>query len=185
MPITDISSDPDAVIGMCATISGRKFEQHTRNGEVRRLGIERQVARMTNPLVNELIIGTGKKDRWNATNPTNHHRFVDFYLNSRLAAVINLAFGIDFPTSGRIDLVAALLKYPGQDPNTCSRANRCADLLRLDVGVEPTQPEFQNRLGLLGGDPAGFPNGRCPADDVTDVSLRVLAGTLIRPSTEA
>ncbi len=138
-----------------------------------------QAARMGNPLVNELIIGTGMKDRWNAEDPKREKQFLDFYLNPRLVAVINLAFGTAFPTANRIDLVAALLKYPGQDPTSCTNANRCSELLRLDARVAPTAPENQKRLGILAGDPAGFPNGRRPNDDVTDIVLRVAAGALL------
>jgi hypothetical protein len=165
IPIADITSDPNAVIGMYASTS---------RGRV-------QVSRMANPLVNELIIGTGQKDRWNATAPNQEAQFLDFYLNPRLAAVINLAFGTGFPTTGRTDLVAALLKYPGQDPSGCSAANPCSELLRLNLGVPPTQPINQKRLGVLAGDPAGFPNGRRPNDDVTDSALRVVAGALLGP----
>lgn len=181
VPITEITGDPGAVIGMYASTSRRQVKVLRRNGDNRTAGANVQVARMANPLVNELIIGTGKKDRWNATDPSREAKFLDFYLNPRLAVVLNLAFGTNFPTSGRADLVAALLQYPGQNPNVCSPSNRCADLLRLDLSVEPTQPAFQQRLGGLAGDPAGFPNGRRPNDDVTDIALRVVAGALLGP----
>ena len=75
---------------------------------------------MANPLVNELLIGTGRKDFWNATDPASERQFVDFYLNPRLVGVINLAFGTAFPTSNRTDLVAALLTFPGQNPADCT-----------------------------------------------------------------
>ena len=179
VPIADITNDPNAVIGMYASTSRRKFQTLRHNGTLRGIGPFKQRARMANPLVNELIIGTGQKDRWNATNPKNDASFVDFYLNPRLAALLNLAFGTAFPTTGRTDLVAALLKYSGQDPNFCSPNNRCSDLLRLNLGVPPTQPDLQQRLGGLAGDMAGFPNGRRPNDDVTDIALRVVAGVLL------
>jgi len=135
-----------------------------------------QVARLANPLVNELIIGTASKDRWNATDPADEAQFLDFYLNPRLVAVINALFGTNFPTSGRTDLVAALLKYPGQNPNYCTNANPCSELLRVNLGVNPTFPTRQKRLGGLAGDTAGFPNGRRPNDDVTDIAIRVVGG---------
>ena len=81
---------------------------------------------MANPLVNELIIGTAAKDRWNATDPADEAQFLDFYLNPRLVVVINALFGTTFPTSGRTDLVAALLKYPGQNPAYCTHADPCS-----------------------------------------------------------
>ncbi len=192
VPISDLANDviddvidPEIgfpVIGMYASTSRRRAEIHRSNGTVGALGNFVQVARMANPLVNELIIGTGQKDRWNAEDPSREKQFLDFYLNPRLVAVINLAFPpLSFPTSNRTDLVAALLKYPGQNPNECTRTNRCSELLRLNTGVPPILPENQKRLGGLAGDAAGFPNGRRPNDDVTDIVLRVAAGALLGP----
>ena len=189
VPIADLTNDPKAVIGMYASTSRPRVKLLNEDGTSRTGGNLVQVARMGNPLVNELIIGTGQKDRWNAAEPEDEARFLDFYLNPRLAAVINLAFGTQFPTSGRTDLVAALLKYPGQDPNACKKDNLCSELLRLNLGVAPTQPADQKRLGILAHDaqgnptpdPAGFPNGRRPNDDVTDIALRVVAGALLGP----
>lgn len=179
IPISELSP----VIGMYASTSRPKTEIHETNGTVRGKGDFVQVARMGNPLVNELIIGTGMKDRWNASDPKNEAQFLDFYLNPRLVAVINLAFNIDppFPTSNRTDLVQALLKYQGQDPTVCSKLNRCSELLRLDTTVDATDPQDQKRLGGLASDAAGFPNGRRPNDDVTDIVLRVAAGILFGP----
>jgi hypothetical protein len=181
LPIARISDDPNAVIGMYASTSRQRTQVLGEDGTSVGTGPFVQVARMANPLVNELIIGTGRKDQWNATDPEREAQFLDFYFNPRLATVINLAFGTDFPTSGRNDLVAALLKYPGQDPAACTHANPCSELLRLNLGVAPTPPLRQKRLGGLAGDAAGFPNGRRPNDDVTDIALRVVAGALLGP----
>jgi Domain of unknown function (DUF4331) len=98
-----------------------------------------------------------------------------------LVVVINTLFGTNFPTSGRTDLVAALLQYPSQNPAYCTNANLCSELLRVNLGVYPTLPTRQKRLGGLAGDGAGFPNGRRPNDDVTDIVLRVAAGALLGP----
>jgi hypothetical protein len=181
VPIADLTNDPKAAIGMYASTSRPRVKLLKDDGTSRTGGDLVQVARMANPLINELIIGTGQKDRWNATDPEDEAQFLDFYLNSRLATVINLAFNTTFPTSGRTDLVAALLKYPGQDPKVCKKNDRCSELLRLNLGVEPTPSEKQKRLGGLAGDAAGFPNGRRPNDDVTDIALRVVAGALLGP----
>jgi hypothetical protein len=141
-----------------------------------------QVSRMANPLVNELIIGTDTKDRWNATDPRDEAQFANFYLNSRLATAMNIRFGTGFPTTSRMDLVNALLKYPSQpQTGTCGRRD-CAELLRLNLAVAPTPPAQQHRLGVLAGDNAGWPNGRRPNDDVTDIALRVVAGFLLNPA---
>ena len=179
IPISQVLKDPNnKVIGMYASTSRPQFK-FLGGGKPRTRGGYVQVSRMANPLVNELIIGTGSKDRWNATDPENEKQFLDFYLKPRLAGILNLAFGTKFPTSDRTDLVAALLKYPGQNASLCNSNNICSELLRLDTGVQPTLPAGQKRLAVLAGDPAGFPNGRRPNDDVTDIALRVVAGALL------
>ena len=182
VPISELVPDEsNGFIGMYASTSRRRTEIHRPDGKVKAKGNFVQVARMANPLVNELIIGTGMKDRWNAQDPKLEKQFLDFFLNPRLVAVINLAFGTPFPTSGRTDLVAALLKYPGQNPNICNSTNRCSELLRLNTTAAPSLPADQKRLGGLAGDAAGFPNGRRPNDDVIDIVLRVAAGALLGP----
>ncbi|MEO8630149.1 MAG: DUF4331 family protein, partial [Betaproteobacteria bacterium] len=139
-----------------------------------------QVSRMANPLVNELIIGTGQKDLWNASAPENEVAFLGFYLNSRLATALNLRFRAGIPEANRTDLVNALLKYPTQaQTGGCSKASPCSELLRLNLGSDTTIPSQQRRLSVLAGDGAGWPNGRRPNDDVTDIALRVVAGVLI------
>jgi Domain of unknown function (DUF4331) len=183
MPIAAL---PPAV-GMYASTSRRKVEVRKKDGTSSTVGHDVQVARMANPLVNELIIGTGFKDRWNATDPAAEAQFLDFYQNPRLAAVLNLAFGIPIPATPRSDLVAVLLKYAGQNPNGCSNDNPCAELLRLDLTVPPTPAAQQKRLTVLAHDaagnptpdPAGWPNGRRPNDDVTDIAIRAVAGVLV------
>jgi hypothetical protein len=173
VPIATLTDNPHAIVGAYASTS--RFKKAHRKGSFA------QVARLANPLVNELIIGTATKDRWNATNPADEAQFLDFYLNPRLVVVLNALFGTNFPTSGRTDLVAALLQYPGQDPASCAHANPCSELLRVNLGVHPTSPTMQKRLGGLAGDAAGFPNGRRPNDDVTDIVVRVAAGALLGP----
>ena len=137
-----------------------------------------QVSRMGNPLVNEVIIGTGSKDLWNATDPVDEARFLGFYQTPRLAAVLNLAFGIAVPATPRNDLVSTLLQYP--------TGGILSELLRVDLRVPPTPAASQRRLGPLAHDamgnptpdPAAWPNGRRPNDDVTDIAIRVVAGVL-------
>jgi Domain of unknown function (DUF4331) len=175
------------VVGMYASTSRQKMEMRKKDGSSSTSGPFVQVARMANPLVNELIIGTGSKDRWNAIDPASESQFLDFYQISRLAAVLNLAFGIPVPATPRNDLVKILLKYDGQDASGCMRDNPCAELLRLDLTVPPTPAADQQRLTVLAHDaagnptpdPAGWPNGRRPNDDVTDIAIRVVAGVLV------
>ena len=52
-------------------------------------------------------------------------------------------------------------------------------MLRLNTAIAPTAAGSQSRLGVLGGDLAGFPNGRRPGDDVVDIALRAVMGAVI------
>ena len=139
-----------------------------------------QVSRMANPLVNELIIPIGKKDQWNATEPEDEAQFVEEYRNLAVAQALQLVSGVAVPAGPRDDVVQLLLTYPGQDPKTA----RLSELLRLDMTVPPTQVAQIKRLGPFAHDaagnatpdPAGFPNGRRPNDDVTDLVVRVAGG---------
>jgi hypothetical protein len=143
-----------------------------------------QVSRMANPLINELVITTPYKDRWNATRPHNERRFQGFYKNPVIATELNLVYHVPIvpldgsPADNRTDLMGILLKYPGQALAGSDCGNPCSELLRLDLRVPPTPPETQMRLGAaLTADKAGWPNGRRPNDDVTDIVIRVAGGT--------
>jgi hypothetical protein len=130
-----------------------------------------QVQRLANPLINETIIGTEDKDRWNTVAPHRESRFLDYYLNPRLALALQLVFGVPAATTDRQDLVDLLLKYQPSD-------SRLSELLRLDVSVPPTPLAAQRRMTVLAAppDPAGWPNGRRPRDDVLDIAARVVGG---------
>ena len=191
VPISTVTGDPNAVIGAYASTYRKKVRVFRRHGDDGNAANDQddvaagpwvQLSRMGNPLVNEVIIGLDRKDNWNATDPTQEAQFLGFYLNSRLATAMNLRFGTGFPTTNRTDLVNALLKYPSQSQSGTCGSHDCAELLRLDLAVAPTAPAAQHRLGPLGGDNAGWPNGRRPNDDVTDVALRVVAGFLLDPA---
>ena len=128
-----------------------------------------QVQRLANPLVNEAIIGTIDKDRWNARDPQGESFFLDYYLNPRLATALEAVFGAD--AQPLLDLRDVLLTYvPGN-------YTRLSELLRLDIRVPPRPLIDQKRLTVLESDNAGWPNGRRPIDDVTDVAIRVVGGT--------
>ena len=181
VPISSVTANPNGFIGAYASTSRHKVRvlRDAQSNDPVESGPQVQMSRMANPLVNEVIIGTGSKDRWNTTDPDAETQFVDFYLNSRLATAINLRFGTAIPTTNRTDLVNVLLKYPTQPQSGTCGGNDCAELLRLNLSVPPTPPASQRRLSVLAGDPAGWPNGRRPNDDVTDIALRVVAGKLI------
>ncbi len=127
-----------------------------------------QVQRLANPLVNEAIIGTADKDFWNATEPEDEALFIDYYNNLRLQTALEAVFGAD--ASSLLNVRDLLLKYDASDDDL-------SELLRLNVSVAPTALANQQRLTVLAGDNAGWPNGRRPMDDVTDIAIKVIGGT--------
>jgi hypothetical protein len=139
-----------------------------------------QVQRMGEPLINEVIIGTGSKDYWSMSQPVNDSQFASFDLDPLLARVINAVYGVAIPTPPRYDLLP-LVTYAPPIAAPGTTAGPIADLLRLNTGVAPTPENSRKRLGLLAGDAAGFPNGRRVSDDVTDIALRAVAGVLAGP----
>jgi hypothetical protein len=198
VPIKRITSDgkpaattKNPVIGMYAETDRRKVRVLHKSGERdddEDDGRFVQVSRMANPLVNELIITTPFKDGWNAAEPEDEANFQAFYKDPVVATELNLVFHVPIvpidgsSASDRTDLMSLLLKYPGQALNGTNCGRPCAELLRLDLRVPPTAPEHQSRLGAailtpaLTTDPAGYPNGRRPNDDVTDIVVRVVGG---------
>jgi uncharacterized protein DUF4331 len=128
-----------------------------------------QVQRLANPLINEAIIGTADKDRWNALDPSKEKRFVEYYTNPRLDTALKAVFGLD--AAPLFDLRDVLLTYKAGD------YDRLSELLRLNISVAPVALASQNPLTALAGDNAGWPNGRRPIDDVTDVAVKVIGGT--------
>ena len=140
----------------------------------------RQVNREGNPLINELIVGTGFKDKFSTDDPKNDSQFAPFVLDPLLAHLFNSVLGLPIPPAPRRDLLL-LVQYqaPICPGCTANDAGPVADLLRLNTGIPPTPVEKQKRLGFLAGDIAGFPNGRRPVDDVVDIAARVVAGILV------
>lgn len=183
VPITRITKDGKPaeqtaapVIGMYASTARQKNKQLVGDGTAKLSGPWVQVSRLANPLVNELILDTSAKDLWNSQEPESEAQFQEFYKDPSIALALQLIFGVDVPVAPRTDLMGVFLKYPGQALNGTNCGDPCSELLRLNVNVAPTQPEQQKRLSFLAGDPAGFPNGRRPNDDVTDIALRVVGG---------
>ncbi|MFN8456227.1 MAG: DUF4331 domain-containing protein [Anaerolineae bacterium] len=150
-----------------------------------------QVQRLANPLVNEAIIGTEDKDRWNALDPSQERFFLDYYQNLRLDTALEAVFQQD--AAPLLNIVDLLLKYPATQAapaevapaaydaaeRVSSNEPRLSELLRLNVQVAPTALANQKPLTVLDPTPdnAGWPNGRRPIDDVTDVAIKVIGGT--------
>ena len=141
-------------------------------------GSYRQVSRLGMPLVNEVIIGLPDKDKFNASLPSDDTQFLTYVTNPSFPVLLNVLFGnaAKVPGMPRNDLVAAYLtgvKNLNQPVHVTP-----SEMLRLNTSIAPTPPAKQNDLGVLGGDLAGFPNGRRPYDDVVDITLRVAEGAL-------
>jgi len=133
-----------------------------------------QVSRLGSPLVNEVVIPVGQKDRWNGSRPADDGQFASYVLDPELPKLLQAVYGIPAPSTPRNDLVAAFLTgVPGlnQPPNV-----RASEMLRLNTDVLPSGNP--SRLGVVGGDPAGFPNGRRLTDDVLDIAEQVMVGVL-------
>jgi hypothetical protein len=132
-----------------------------------------QVNRLANPLVNEVIIPTGLKDRWNALQPASEGQFKKYYETPILAAVINKLYKLDVPETQRDDLVAVLLTGV---PKLNFTGSKLADVLRVNLTIPVTHNP--KRLGVLAGDNQGWPNGRRLGDDVIDIAEQAVAGFL-------
>jgi hypothetical protein len=175
-PATSIA----ATIGMWGTTSRPRVTVRLSPDPAVSDGAVRQVQRMGNPLVNELLVGTGSKDRFSMEHPANDSQFAPFFLDPTIARVINALTGgvVSIPAVPRTDLLP-LVTYAPPIAATGTPAGPVADMLRLNTGVPATPPGMANRLGLIGGDAAGFPNGRRLYDDVTDIALRVVVGGVL------
>lgn len=196
LPITDLTrdgvvpsgvDDPAAVIGVWTTASRQPAvgSDDPASGGHGAHGSFVQVSRLANPLVNEVVIPMGRKDAWNAGRPAGDSDYLKYVQRPEVASLLPALYPGVFPNlagydKDRADLVAILLTgiptgvIPGFQNSTGPTP---ADLMRLNVAVPPS-PTPDN-LGILGGDLAGFPNGRRVADDVTTIELKALAGATI------
>jgi uncharacterized protein DUF4331 len=175
VPTAQLTTFNRPTIGIYASASRQKLTILRKDGTRDANGPWLQVSRLAEPLVNEVVIGLGQKDRWNASEPEDDGDFAERYLNPEVTALENLLYPVvdDAPESGRGDLVAVLLTgVPGLNFTGPVKA----DLIRLNTSIAPTAPAGAgNRLGVLAGDFAGFPNGRRLEDDVVDIELRAFA----------
>ncbi len=172
------ATDPAATIGTWGTTSRARMTVRRSPDGAEDSGDWQQVQRLGNPLINELIVGTGSKDKWSMSEPKNDRDFAAGALDPLLARVFNAALGLKVPPPPRNDLLL-LVQYmpPIAAPGT--PAGPVADLLRLNTGVPPTSAFQRKRMAVLAGDLGGFPNGRRLTDDVVDIAARVVAGALV------
>jgi hypothetical protein len=184
VPIECLATASDPVIGAWTTASKRQGSLiNPKPGA----GLDKafvgggawaQVSRLGMPLVNEVVIGLDDKDKFNASKPSDDAQFADYVTHPSLPALIQSLYPsalapTNFP---RTDLVTVFLK--GIEGLNQPKNVVASEMLRLNTSIAPAAPAAQNPLGVAAGDKAGFPNGRRPADDVTDVSIRVAMGAL-------
>jgi Domain of unknown function (DUF4331) len=167
----------NAVIGVWTTTERKKISVLRRKGPDRAHAQWVQVSRLGNPLINEVIIPIGQKDKYNRTSPADDlANFGRFALSPEPARLLNALFNLGVKENNRTDIVKALLTgVPGLTQISPSAVP--ADTLKINLGVPPSTQE--DRFGLLANDVAGFPNGRRLSDDVVDIELRVIAGALL------
>jgi len=184
------ATDPKAAIGVWTAAYRRKATIRGEGQDIES-GPWIQVSRLGNPLFNEVVVPMSKKDRWNELPPSSDSQFLQYVKHPELAGLLPVLYPGVFPnlaaaTGSRDDLVAILLtgipagiitgfqNFTGATP---------ADMLRLNLAIAPSSSP--SILGLVGGDAAGFPNGRRVADDVVTIELRAIAGVtypLVNPA---
>lgn len=196
LPISCVTGSGNGVIGAWSTSSLPQakiydptptYDRPTFNG-----GAFVQVSRLGMPLVNEVVIGLNRKDLFNAAEPTVDAALADFVTNPTFPAILDSLFRApvnatlgtnianlapnNFP---RNDLVATFLT----GIRTLNQQAKVtpSEMLRLNTAIMPTARANQRNLGVAADDLAGFPNGRRPGDDVTDIVLRVAMGRLCYP----
>jgi Domain of unknown function (DUF4331) len=168
----------NATVGVWATTERRQLQVTSADFDDERGSKGRwvQVSRLGNPLVNEVVVPAGMKDKFNRTTPdADAANYGAFVVKPELAGILNALFDIKAPETGRTDIVQALLQgLPGL--NQQRKDPLPVDTLKLNLGVPPAATP--SRFGALAGDVAGFPNGRRLDDDVVDIELQVIAGFL-------
>jgi hypothetical protein len=138
-----------------------------------------QVSRLANPLVNEVVIGITKKNLFNASHPKDDAQFATYVTNPTLPELLEILFGAGGVTAldvfPRADLVQVFVTgVPGLNQDGSN-----GEIMRLNTATAAVAASAQNNLGVIGGDFAGYPNGRRPGDDVVDISLRAVMGVLL------
>jgi len=170
LPYSDPFFGPQMGVGAYASVSRRQFTERVTGDDIRSTGPWVQVNRLGNPLFNEVLVALADKDRYNAADPAEDAQFSPYAENPEVAALINLVYGTDFVTTGRVDLAAVYIP----------------DVIRVATTTGPVRLQGDDgfsRLGFIGGDvtadvdgvSSGWPNGRRMGDDVIDIALTAVA----------
>jgi Domain of unknown function (DUF4331) len=181
----DLKNNP--IIGVWSTVSRRSTEITTPKGNQSSSGDWVQVSRLGSPLVNEVVIPVGKKDLFNASYPRNDAQFLPYVQDPIVPHVVKAVYGLPVPDSDpttrgiqRSDLISVFLT--GVEGLNQPKHVNPSEMLRLNMLTPVCErgscPQY-SRLGVIGGDVAGYPNGRRLADDVVDISLQVVEGELL------
>ncbi|MCG8614282.1 MAG: DUF4331 domain-containing protein [Pseudomonadales bacterium] len=185
VPITCLTDGSETVIGSWTTASIRQARvlnpsPNASKGAAVKGGAWTQVSRLGMPLVNEVVIGLKDKDAFNASEPKDDGQFATYVTNPTFPELLEILFpgtAVAPNLFPREDLIQAFLTgVPGLNQPSGVVAS---EMLRLNTGIDVTPVDAQANLGVLGGDFAGFPNGRRPGDDIIDAVLRVAMGALI------
>jgi hypothetical protein len=181
----NVENNPE--IGVWSTASRRSTRIQTKNGEQSFKGKWVQLSRLGMPLVNEVVVPVGLKDYFNASKPANDEQFLGAVNDPELPHLIEAIYGIPAPDSNnsqngiqRDDLIEVFLT--GIDGLNQPNNVEPAEMLRLNMGIPPCEEGDcvdHSDLGVIGGDTAGFPNGRRLTDDTVDIALQVVEGELI------
>jgi hypothetical protein len=163
VPISQVVKK-DPVVGIWSTTSAKNAK-----------GEWVQVSRLGMPLVNEVVIPVKDKDRFNASKPKDDAQFLKYVTSPEVPKLIQKIYGIKAPAEPRNDLVQVFLTgVPGLN---MPKNVKPSEMLRLNTSIMPSANP--NRLGVIGGDTAGYPNGRRLADDTIDITLQVAEGELV------
>ncbi len=179
IPVSDVKKN-DSVIGVWNANYRSAFRVLGDDGKESGKGNLVQVSRLGMPLVNEVVVPLAYKDYFNASHPSKDattKAYSDVVLKPELAGLFKAVLGLNVPLDNRQDLVTVFLTgVPGLNQPQNVRAS---EMLRINTSTAQTAPGSENRLGVFGGDNAGFPNGRRLADDVTDIAVQAVAGKLV------
>ncbi len=176
-------ADANPIIGIWSTTSRKSVRIQRPDGSTNSQGKYVQVSRLGMPLVNEVVIPVGLKDYFNSSKPTQDPAALPLVQDPELPHLLNAVYGLDIPDSDpdtdgiqRADLISVFLT--GVAGLNQPENGTPSEMLRLNMSIDPCSTACST-LGVLGGDLAGFPNGRRLSDDIIDDSLRVVLGVLL------